>query len=155
MTERWTAGQFRAFVAGRQGGKTAALKRMGNKYGAVRAFRCEACGLAVLVANASCPVCRGMKILSFDSKAEAARYDLLRSLQKLGMISDLQRQVPYDITMEGEDIAVYRLDFRYRDDKGALRHEDVKGGDATMTPTSKLKIKLVEAQHGIKVEIVR
>ena len=129
--ERMTAAEYRA---------TAGKPRR-NKYGAVPDYRCGECNSA--------------HVLRFDSKAEARRWDKLCEMQKLGLIKDLKRQVPFKIAVDGAGIATYLLDFSYRDDEGNVRYEDVKGGKATQTPLSKLKIKLVEAQHGIKVEIVQ
>jgi len=127
-------------------------KKRGNKYGAVRAYRCEPCCVSVPTKESSCPICKGNQIIGFDSMAEAGRYDLLRNLQKLGLISELRRQVPYEISIEGRKTATYKADFTYWDDRQVFHVEDVKGKD---TALSALKRKQVEAQYGIKVELVR
>lgn len=58
----------------------------------------------------------------FDSKAEAARYQVLRLLEKAGEIKDLECQPVFRFPMGFS----YRADFQYRED-GWLVAEDVKG----------------------------
>ncbi len=92
--------------------------------------------------------------IDFDSKAEGARYVVLRDLQRAGKIHDLRRQVPYPITV-GPSVLVgnYRADFVYWEEGATAETvEDVKGFD---TPLSKFKRKCVEAAHGVKIQIVR
>lgn len=96
--------------------------------------------------------------ITFDSKREAARYTYLRRREQAGEIYGLQLQPTYEITINDIKICKVKLDFSYWDTKqhfetGAPQViEDVKGKD---TPVSKLKRKLVEAQHSIKVRIVK
>lgn len=123
-----------------------------SKYGAVAAFRCEACGGEAKDRETPCPACRGIAILRFDSKAEARRYDQLRQRQKLGDISGLVRQERFQITVDGQAIGSWRADFSYTDRAGARHVEDVKGKD---TDASRLRRRAVEAQYGITIEIVR
>ena len=85
----------------------------------------------------------------FDSKAEARRYGELLLLGQAGKIQNLELQPQFGLS----GVAIYRADFAYDDlETGARVVEDVKGFD---TPMSKLKRKLVQAQHGVTVEIVR
>ena len=87
----------------------------------------------------------------FDSKAELIRWCDLRLLQRGGHISDLKRQVPFVLSVNGVVIGKYIADFTYLE-KGESVSEDVKG---VFTPLSKWKIKHCEAQYGIKVKITR
>jgi hypothetical protein len=85
----------------------------------------------------------------FASKAEARRYSELLLLAKVGDITDLELQPRYPLIVAGERIATYVADFRYvRAGKTVV--EDVKS-PASRTPVYKLKIKLLQALHGIEV----
>src|ERR1041385_2211291 len=89
----------------------------------------------------------------FDSLKERARYGELVTMQKAGLIENLQRQPQYLITRNGQVIATFRADFRYRDrQRGVWVIEDVKGGRATRTEAYVLRRNLVEAQYGITVQ---
>lgn len=91
--------------------------------------------------------------ITFDSKGEAGRYSYLRRLEQIGLISDLVLQPTYLITIDGIKICKVILDFAYIDTvSGGWVFEDFKGVD---TAISKLKRKLVEAQHKIKVMVVK
>lgn len=129
MTARISVTEYRSLVG----------RKPANKFNAVRAYRCA--------------LCNSPHVIGFDSKAEARRYDALLEQQKRGLISELRRQIPYEIRMADKSMTTYVADFVYRRE-GSIVVEDVKSR-ATLTPLSKLKIKLAEAQHGITVEIVR
>lgn len=94
----------------------------------------------------------------FDSKREAAHYRGLKKLAELGEINGLQAHPRYDLHVHGPDgvkrkVGVAEMDFRYFDTRDKEWHVlDVKGYDL---PLSKLKRAMVEAEYGIKVEIVR
>lgn len=83
----------------------------------------------------------------FDSKAEGDRWSVLKLEECAGLITGLERQVPYAITINGERIAKWIADFRYVRD-GVTVCEDVKG---VRTPVYRLKAKLVQAIHGIRI----
>ena len=51
--------------------------------------------------------------ITFDSKKEAKRYTELKLLEKSGMITHLELQPTYQITVNGVDICKYKADFRY------------------------------------------
>jgi hypothetical protein len=88
----------------------------------------------------------------FPSKREAIRYQSLKSLLLAGEITNLELQPSYPITINGHKICKVNLDFRYFCNKTNKQIiEDSKGYDNQL---SKLKRKLVEAQHGIEVVIV-
>lgn len=87
----------------------------------------------------------------FDSKAEARRWNVLRMMERGGLISNLERQVPYPLEVLGVRLGEYRADFRYVS-RGQVFCEDVKGMD---TPLSRWKRKHVAAQYGIEVGLVK
>jgi hypothetical protein len=93
--------------------------------------------------------------IRFDSKKEASRYRALMLYQSHGEISNLERQVSYDLTVNGELICRYRADFRYIAARGTQKGrecvEDVKG---IRTPVYQLKKKLMKAIHGIEIQEV-
>ena len=83
----------------------------------------------------------------FDSKREADHYLILRSRLEAGEISDLHLQVQYACDVNDEHICNYFADFTYLED-GALVIVDAKG---VRTPEYRIKKKLVEAIHHIKI----
>lgn len=108
----------------------------------------------------------------FDSKREAARYMTLTFLERVGAISDLKRQVPFELIpaqreksrevykkgprkgqpKEGkviEKAVTYIADFVYIDNKtGKKVVEDAKG---VRTDVYIIKRKLMLYIHGIKI----
>lgn len=88
----------------------------------------------------------------FDSRREAERWLALRLLERQGKITELERQVSYDLTVSGVLVGKIRPDFRYRRN-GKLVVEDVKS-TPTMTPLFRWKAKHLAAEHGVKLELV-
>lgn len=86
--------------------------------------------------------------IRFHSKREADRYQELLLMQSAREISALERQVPFDLIVNGVKVARYVADYAYRDKAGARVVEDAKG---YATTTYKLKKKLMLACHGIHV----
>ena len=117
--------------------------------------------------------------IKFDSKSEANYYLILLERQRRGEISNLRRQVPYElipkITEEREEVkhlktkdkivrkqvtiqsAVrYIADFVYVSNNTGKEHVvDVKGKTAPLTKEFLLKQKMMRYLLGITVEIVR
>lgn len=95
--------------------------------------------------------------IAFDSKAEARRYSELKLCQQARTIYELKLQPKLSIEINGTKVCNVILDFSYQL-APVLRwaelpiYEDVKGRDNAL---SKLKRKLVEAQYGIKVKLIR
>ena len=91
--------------------------------------------------------------IKFDSMFERDRWIYLKGLEEIGIIKNLQRQVPYLIIpkQDGERAAYYRADFVY-EDNGQVVVEDTKG---FTTPDYILKRKLMLLNHGIKIREVR
>lgn len=88
--------------------------------------------------------------VTFASKAEARRYGVLKTLQKVKTISNLRLQVSYTIAVNGQKICRYVADFVYVE-KGVEVVEDVKG---VKTPAYQLKKKLMKAVLGVEIREV-
>jgi len=108
----------------------------------------------------------------FDSEIEFSRYLFLSNREKEGKISNLQRQVDYELiptqygkrikhlkTKDKEETIVlekachYMADFVYERD-GKVIVEDVKGAKFLMTSDFKIKKKLMLWVHHIAIQIV-
>lgn len=85
--------------------------------------------------------------ITFDSKREADRYQDLRLMEKAGEITELDRQVRFELKVKGYIICSYIADFTYRKG-GPLVVEDSKG---VKTREYIIKKKLMKAIHGIEV----
>ena len=95
----------------------------------------------------------------FDSTKEARRYRELRLLEKAGMIRDLELQPRFVLEVVErwrphgliKNCGYYTADFRYVDaETAATVVEDVKSGP-TKTAAYRLRKKLVEAIHGVRI----
>lgn len=91
----------------------------------------------------------------FDSQLERRRYNELLLLEKAGKISELRRQVKYELIpnqyKDGKCLyrkVTYVADFTYMED-GALVVEDSKG---FKTPEYIIKKKLMYQIHGIIIK---
>lgn len=94
--------------------------------------------------------------ITFDSKAEAERYQELKRLEIMGVISGLELQKPYRLCKgrwnNGKPFSItYKADFVYTLD-GEIIVEDVKG---FRTEAYQLKKKLMMAVYGIEITEVR
>lgn len=87
----------------------------------------------------------------FDSRKEYNRWVNLKLLERAGRISDLKRQVSYELIPKqvGERACSYIADFVYHDSEGKLVVEDCKG---FRTEGYKIKRKLMLWVHGIKIK---
>lgn len=85
--------------------------------------------------------------ITFHSKREAARYGVLKMMERAGEIKDLQRQVKFDLKVKDIKICAYIADFVYLK-KGFLVVEDNKG---CRTPEYKIKAKLFAAIMGFEI----
>lgn len=91
-----------------------------------------------------------------DSKREAARWEQLLILARIGDIRDLKRQVEFELIPDMKHFKMrgskYRADFVYVDAETGLRRvEDAKG---VRTKDYVLKRKLMAWKYGIVVEEV-
>jgi hypothetical protein len=83
--------------------------------------------------------------IRFDSKKEARRYRMLMAAQDAGVISDLQRQVRYQL-----HCAPGLADFVYvRDDKVIV--EDVKSAITRKNAVYRLKKRWMLLEHGVEI----
>lgn len=87
--------------------------------------------------------------IQFDSKAEATRWCILRQMVLAKEITQLARQIPFQLRSNGNLICNYIADFTYVEN-GSYVVEDVKG---IITRDFALKAKLFEAQYGYKIRI--
>lgn len=95
----------------------------------------------------------------YDSKAELRRHGELQLLERAGVISDLKRQVPYELApsvklygaTRAQPALRYVVDFQYVE-RGALVLEDTKGIE---TPMSKTKRHLMKHIHGLDVRLTK
>lgn len=95
------------------------------------------------------------KIAGFDSRREFDRWTELSLLQKAGSITDLERQVPYELIPAQRDqsgkllerAVVFKADFRYLEN-GQVVVEDSKG---FRTRDYIIKKKLMLWIHGIRL----
>jgi hypothetical protein len=86
----------------------------------------------------------------FDSRREARRYRELRLLLRAGEVVWLARQVAFALPGETE----YRADFVYRTAGGELVVEDVKSPPTRTLPAYRIKVRQMQAIHGITVREV-
>jgi hypothetical protein len=87
----------------------------------------------------------------FQSQAEYERFCDLLLLQASGAIADLKRQVAYPVEINGVHICVWLADYVYTNTAtGKVTAEDCKGHE---TDIFKLKKKMIEAYHNIKILI--
>lgn len=87
----------------------------------------------------------------YDSKKEYKRHMELMLLQRAGEISDLKRQVKYELIpkQDGERAVYYVADFVYKDSRtGEEIVEDCKG---FRTDVYKLKAKIYRYRYGKKI----
>jgi hypothetical protein len=99
--------------------------------------------------------------VTFDSRREAARWSHLLLLQRAGRISELRRQVSYELApsvkFEGAARAKPALrfiaDFEYVE-AGARIVEDVKSEPTAKKEAFVIKRHLMKSVHGIDVRIV-
>lgn len=91
---------------------------------------------------------------NFDSQGEFKRWQQLRLLEQAGKISDLQRQVKFELAPSCHLLGRKRPPIRYFADfvyfeKGQKVVEDYKGYE---TPEYKLKRHLMMTVHGIEIK---
>jgi len=95
--------------------------------------------------------------VKYDSKKEARRASELESEERLGLITDLERQKKYVLQPSfkflGKTIReiAYVADFVYNED-GKLVVEDVKSPVTRANPVYKLKKKMMMYVHGIEIK---
>lgn len=90
--------------------------------------------------------------LKFDSRWEAERWGQIKSMERAGIVTNLDRQIKFPIVMNDIKICDYIADFVYdlKNEDGTISHivEDAKG---VLTPEFRLKKKMMLAVHGIDI----
>lgn len=89
--------------------------------------------------------------MTFDSVKELTRYQDLLMWQQSGQITELERQRPFLIDVNGAHICIYYADFCYIQ-HGQMVVEDVKSKITRKHPVYALKRKLMAAVHGIEIQ---
>ena len=89
----------------------------------------------------------------FDSQGEYGHFKKLVTLEMAGLLTDLKRQVRYELVVNGVKVGVYTADFVYVDQEGKTVVEDFKGA-YRLPPDVPLRMKLMKALHGIDVQLV-
>lgn len=84
------------------------------------------------------------------SGAEARRWADLQLLEKAGAISGLQHQPKFDLSVNGQLVCRYVADSRYARD-GHEVVEDVKSPATRKNRAYRIKVKLMQAVHGIEI----
>ena len=108
---------------------------------------------------------RNVKVIvdgeKFDSKKEAQHWAELKLRERIGDISNLRRQMPYDLRCPVDwnpagqaVVATYIADFVFVDKQGLTHVQDCKGGKATKTQVYLLKKKWLAVQSNIQIEEV-
>ena len=88
----------------------------------------------------------------FDSKWEAERWGQLKSMEKAGIVTQLERQIRYDLTVNDVKICEYIADFRYLlEEENGLSKLVVEDAKGVLTSEFKLKKKLMKAVHNIDI----
>ena len=95
---------------------------------------------------------RAVRTNGYASKREANRAAELELLVRVGAISNLRKQVKYELIpkRDGERAVSYIADFVYQQD-GKEVIEDVKG---FKTPVYKIKRRLMQEKYGITIQEV-
>lgn len=105
------------------------------------------------------PKYNNVRVGNFDSKKEAGRYNVLKYMEKIGKVRDVQHHVvfellPKQVDSNGktiENAVTYEADFVYFDvEKNMEIVEDVKS-TATITDVYKIKRKMMLWFHGIRI----
>lgn len=89
----------------------------------------------------------------FDSKWESERWAELQLLERAGKIVGLQRQIKFPLVVNGKLICTYIADFLWTDPETRETVVSDAKSPATLTPEFRIKMKLLEALHGLVVQI--
>lgn len=92
--------------------------------------------------------------LTFDSKKEAARWQVLCALERSGHLRNLSRQLPFALRVRDTVIGSYVPDFLYEErvgDDWVQRVEDVKSPATKKKELYRWKRKHFEAEYGLKI----
>lgn len=90
---------------------------------------------------------------TFDSVAEATRYQTLKWSADAGLIADLRIHPAYTLEVNGEKVGTFKPDFVYVGDTGDFV-EDVKSKPTAAGEAFRLRARLFFACHGLRVHCV-
>jgi hypothetical protein len=97
--------------------------------------------------------------VKFDSKKEYARWQQLKMLESAGKVSNLRRQVSFElapaVTLHGRKKPALRYvaDHAY-EENGVMVYEDVKSEITRKDPVYRMKIHLLMSVHGVEIREV-
>ena len=91
--------------------------------------------------------------LMFDSKKECAEWAKFCRMEAAGVISNLKRQTSLDFFVKGKKMFTYKPDMEY-DGPDGHHYIDVKSPATAANPLFRLKRRIIEAEYGIKIEII-
>lgn len=123
LKDKMTPQEFREYLAKVESGKQ-------SKYGAIQTTTSDG--------------------ETFKSTLEATYYSRLKVLQKVGEVTNIEREVRYEFHVNGIFVGTYLLDFRITYATGVVEHIDCKS-QPTVTPLFRIKKQLMKACHGIDV----
>ena len=90
--------------------------------------------------------------LTFDSRWEAERWGQLKSMERAGIVTQLERQIKYELSINDVKICNYIADFRYLlEEENGLSKLVVEDAKGILTPEFKLKMKMMKAIHNIDI----
>ncbi len=117
----------------------------------VAVFHCKTCGKRVEVKKASKYHNERITIdnIVFDSRREGRRYLDLKFMEQMAVIKSLELQPRFDFCIDGVLMFSYYADFKYYD--AALGWEIIEDCKGERLPLYRLKKKLIEAQHKIRI----
>lgn len=90
--------------------------------------------------------------MQFDSQLELQRWRELVMLAAAKSITDLRRQVHYDLVVNGMLVTTYTADFEYVEG-GRKVTEEVKSAGTRRARDWPLRRKLMRAVHGIDIQV--
>ena len=92
--------------------------------------------------------------LKFDSRWEAERWGQLKAMEKAGVVTQLERQIKYELSINDIKICDYIADFRYLlEEENGLSKLVVEDAKGVLTPEFKLKKKMMKAIHNIDIHL--
>ena len=90
--------------------------------------------------------------LKFDSRWEAERWGQLKAMERAGIVTQLERQIKYELSVNDVKICDYIADFRYLlEEENGLSKLVVEDAKGVLTPEFKLKKKMMKAIHNIDI----
>ena len=89
----------------------------------------------------------------FASKKEMNRYAELKLSVRAGLISDLELQPEFKVSINNIHYCTYTADFKYIKD-GQCVIEELKSSGTVKDAAYRLRKKAAELFHGIKIEVI-